>query len=55
MLSETVESLVVWRVELHLPGEAVLHLLCDGRTTLQAIFALRHGEVLELLTVLSLL
>ena len=55
MLTKTVESLIFRRVEGHLPGEAVLHFLGDGCTALDAVFTLRHGEVLELLAVLHLL
>ena len=55
MLSQSVEGLIVGRIELHLPGETMLHLLRNGWSTFETIFTLWHGEVLELLTVLRFL
>ena len=52
MLSEAVESFVVGRIELHLPGQTMLHGLRDRSPAFEAVFPLRHGEVLELFAVL---
>ena len=54
MLSETIESLILRRVELHLPGQTVFCLLGHGETSLDTQLALRHREGLKQLSFLSL-
>ena len=50
MLAQAVERLAAqWREELHLPLQAMLHLLGDGRSALQPVLPFWHGEVPELL------
>ena len=55
MLTKSIESLIVWTIELHLPRETMLSLLRNREPILDAIFTLRHREVPELLTVLRFL
>ena len=55
VLAEAIESLIVGRVELHLPRQAVLHSLRQLATTLDAILPFRNGEVPETLALLTFL
>ena len=51
VLSQTVESLIIRRIELHLPGETMFLLLRYGVARLHTKLTLRHGKIPELLTV----
>ena len=54
MLTEAVESLIIGRVELHLPGESVFLFLGHSIAGLHTELALGDSEIPELLSVLSL-
>ena len=54
VLTQTVESLIVGTVELHLPCQAMLMRLGNGVASPRTQLALRYGKIPELLTILRL-